>query len=292
MRHASGTHTSVTRVLRGGLRGVDEIAVEAEDGDVVVDAGAWGEGQPLGPDQLVDAGMGLAELRVRPLDASEDDLLLRQLVHLEGRLRGGAGRHGPPDRQGRVGLAVLGVVLEDAARADGCQTLAPELGHEPLPQPALLVVGGDGAAQGDDGAGGDGRTGDDDGGHGSAFLVEELVDECQPLLGRAQLVAEGLPLQGECLPVALGAVGGEEDRDGGNREAHVAEPPHVGGLGELLGRVAAVAGDRVHVGGHEDPVLAVVAQHPHAETRPVGELADRHEVRGVGHGPTLSPHTV
>ena len=125
MRHASGTHTSVTRVLRGGLRGVDEIAVEAEDGDVVVDAGAWGEGQPLGPDQLVDAGMGLAELRVRPLDASEDDLLLRQLVHLEGRLRGGAGRHGPPDRQGRVGLAVLGVVLEDAARADGCQTLAP-----------------------------------------------------------------------------------------------------------------------------------------------------------------------
>ena len=55
----------------------------------------------------------------------EDDLLLGQLVPLERRLRGGAGRLGQPDRQGRVGLAVLGVVLEDAARTDGCQTLAP-----------------------------------------------------------------------------------------------------------------------------------------------------------------------
>ena len=120
---------------------------------------------------------------------------------------------------------------------------------------------------------------------GSAIDLDENLKIAQELLERthkAKIILE----------VEIGAVGGEEDRDGGNREAHVAEPPHVGGLGELLGRVAAVAGDRVHVGGHEDPVLAVVAQHPHAETRPVGELADRHEVRGVGHGPTMSPHTV
>src|SRR5699024_4573974 len=77
---------------------------------------------------------------------------------------------------------------------------------------------------------------------------------------------------------------GEEDRYGRDGEADVAQPSHVRGLGELLLGVAAVATRRVDLGGHEDAVLAVVAQHPHAEATPGGELPDRHEPDGPGHG--------
>ena len=236
--------------------------------------------------------MGLGDQRVRALDAGHRHVLRRQLEDLQRRGDGRVGRDGQPHRLVDVRLLVVGVVFDAAARPDRDETLGLHERHEALPQLALVGVGGHGAPQGHHRAGGEVLTGDGNGGHGVSFLVEKLVKECHPLPGRVQFVGEHVALKAERGVVRRGAAGGEDGGDGGHGEPHVAEPTDLDGRGELVARVPPVSGARVHHGRCQHAVLVVVTQHPHAEPAARGELADRQEVRGVGHGSSVVSPTV
>ena len=116
--------------------------------------------------------------------------------------------------------------------------------------------------------------------------AEPRLDRHQPGADGARLILELDPAQPEHAAQLLRTDLLEQDAthliEG---EAEVLESNEAIEDVQLLGRIGAVAGPRIHVIGPQQPELVVVTQHPHRH------LTESSEVRDV-HDSVLPPHTV
>lgn len=123
------------------------------------------------------------------------------------------------------------------------------------------------------------------------------LERIEQLRGEGSLIVELLSLRREVVEVRL-QTGSERCRigeqrqqlaDGGDAAARVSEHPHARRFVQLRGRVSAVAGEGIALGGHEDAPLGVVAQHADAQPRIPREITDiQQPVGGLVHALSLT----
>ena len=183
-----------------------------------------------------------------------------------------------------------------AAEVNGTAGEYPaDLGFELVEQVPHIGVSGDDLPAGDNGVGGDGQSGDAGGARvtsavGAVNAISavsahqrflSMVEQCegalapQPELGRLLIQAvQVLSQQPPPGRLVVGEVSGK--RPGGllQAQARLPQAAQHEGRGELVPGVVPVAVARIDVAGAQQTEPVVVPQHPGAQERHAGELAD------------------
>ena len=180
-----------------------------------------------------------------------------------------------------------------AAEVNGTAGEYPaDLGFELVEQVPHIGISGDDLPAGDNGVGGDGQSGDAGGARVTSAVSAanaisahqrflSMVEQCegalapQPELGR--LLIQAVQVLGQQPPpgrLVVGEVSGK--RPGGllQAQARLPQAAQHEGRGELVPGVVPVAVARVDVAGAQQTEPVVVPQHPGAQERHAGELAD------------------